>query len=207
MDTAVALVQAYLHINGYFTVCEYPVVEQRGRKTRSATDIDVLAFRYPGAGRELRQRGRRRVEGVVRFAPDPGLGAPDTDADMIVGEVKEGRAHFNEAAHDPLVIAAALARFGCCRPDHARVLAQQIVEEGSARTHHGHVVRMVAFGGRGEPREVAGRQRVSLEHVVGFLTAWLEEEWGTLHATQLKQPGLDVLALLHKCGWSARSGP
>jgi hypothetical protein len=27
MDNAVALVRAYLHVNGYFTVTEYPVVE------------------------------------------------------------------------------------------------------------------------------------------------------------------------------------
>lgn len=27
MDNAVALVQAYLHVNGYFTVAEYPVLE------------------------------------------------------------------------------------------------------------------------------------------------------------------------------------
>jgi hypothetical protein len=27
MDTSVALVQAYLHVNGYFTVAEYPVLE------------------------------------------------------------------------------------------------------------------------------------------------------------------------------------
>jgi hypothetical protein len=27
MDNAVALVQAYLRVNGYFTVAEYPVVE------------------------------------------------------------------------------------------------------------------------------------------------------------------------------------
>ncbi len=27
MDTAVALVETYLRINGYFTVTEYPVIE------------------------------------------------------------------------------------------------------------------------------------------------------------------------------------
>jgi len=27
MDTAVALVQSYLYMNGYFTVTEYPVLE------------------------------------------------------------------------------------------------------------------------------------------------------------------------------------
>ena len=29
MDTAVALVQAYLNVNGYFAVVEYPVLEAR----------------------------------------------------------------------------------------------------------------------------------------------------------------------------------
>jgi hypothetical protein len=29
MDNAVALVQAYLHVNGYFTVAEYPVSRLR----------------------------------------------------------------------------------------------------------------------------------------------------------------------------------
>lgn len=51
MDTAVAIVQSYLHINGYFTVPEFPIVEamQRGHY-RAATDIDLLAVRFPEAG-------------------------------------------------------------------------------------------------------------------------------------------------------------
>jgi hypothetical protein len=32
MDTAVALTQAYLHVNGYFTVTEYPVLESMDTK-------------------------------------------------------------------------------------------------------------------------------------------------------------------------------
>ena len=37
MDTSVALVQAYLHVNGYFTVAEYPVLEAfRGEHARSS---------------------------------------------------------------------------------------------------------------------------------------------------------------------------
>jgi uncharacterized membrane protein YedE/YeeE len=51
MDTAVALVEAYLNVNGYFTVAEYPVLEaSRHGGVRAATDLDVLAFRFPGAG-------------------------------------------------------------------------------------------------------------------------------------------------------------
>ena len=46
MDTAVALVQAYLQVNGYFTVVEYPVLEAYRRgPARAVTDLDVLAFR------------------------------------------------------------------------------------------------------------------------------------------------------------------
>ncbi len=45
MDSAVALVQAYLHVNGYFTVAQYPVLEAfRGEHARSVTDLDILAF-------------------------------------------------------------------------------------------------------------------------------------------------------------------
>lgn len=50
MDTSVALVQSYLHVNGYFTVAEYPVQEaQRAGTPRTVTDVDVLAFRFPRA--------------------------------------------------------------------------------------------------------------------------------------------------------------
>lgn len=63
MDTAVALVQAYLRVNGYFTVAEYPVVEATGGgRHRSLTDIDILAFRFPGAGRPLGGNQRRMVD-------------------------------------------------------------------------------------------------------------------------------------------------
>lgn len=43
MDNAVSLVRAYLHVNGYFTVCEYPVLEAARRSYRAVTDLDVLA--------------------------------------------------------------------------------------------------------------------------------------------------------------------
>lgn len=47
MDVAVGLVRAYLQVNGYFTVTEFPVVESVGTGGyRSATDIDVLACRF-----------------------------------------------------------------------------------------------------------------------------------------------------------------
>ena len=80
MDTAVGLVQAYLRVNGYFTVAEYPVLDATGPGgPRTITDLDILAVRLhraPGAS------------GTVDAPLDPALGAGG-GADMIVGEVKE----------------------------------------------------------------------------------------------------------------------
>ena len=46
MDTAVGLVQAYLRVNGYFTVAEYPVLDAAGAdRPRTVTDLDILAIR------------------------------------------------------------------------------------------------------------------------------------------------------------------
>ncbi|MGZ8710341.1 MAG: hypothetical protein ACXW28_08955, partial [Thermoanaerobaculia bacterium] len=48
MDHAVALVQAYLQLNGYFTSAESPIIAGAGRSGfRTITDIDILAFRFP----------------------------------------------------------------------------------------------------------------------------------------------------------------
>jgi len=43
MDHAVAIVEAYLQINGFFTVAEHPVIEALGqRRYSAATDLDVV---------------------------------------------------------------------------------------------------------------------------------------------------------------------
>ena len=127
MDTAVALVQAYLHVNGYFTVTEYPVLEALNREhTRAVTDLDVLAFRFAHAAHDIKRgRGRRHLDERPAI-PDPVLGSPTDCPDMIVGEVKEGVARFNAAARDPIVIEVALARFGCCAPEHVGALTRQL---------------------------------------------------------------------------------
>jgi hypothetical protein len=86
MDTAVALVQCYLRVNGYFTVSEYPVIEALdGAQHREMTDLDILAFRFPHAG-HLIARGPMDVHHHASlFSPDTALGADPDEADMIVG--------------------------------------------------------------------------------------------------------------------------
>lgn len=204
MDTAVALVQAYLNINGYFTVVEYPVLEtSRGGPARSVTDLDVLAFRFSGAGHEvLRGRGHQPI-GARVFEPDPALGCPSDRPDMIVGEVKEGAARFNSATRDLDVLQIALARFGCCHAGHAAELARTLLARGRADAPSGHSVRMVAFGSVGDTAETNHWHTVPMSHVVDFLRAYLHDHWDVLKHAQIKDPTIGLLALLEKWGVSA----
>ena len=202
MDKSVALVQAYLHVNGYFTVAEYPVLEAYGGDhARTVTDLDILAFRFAGAGHEV-IRGRRRQRDVNPGAEtDPLLRCPADRPDMIVCEVKEGAARFNAAMRDPAVLEVALARFGCCSPEHARGVVQQLLSQGHARAPDGHSVRMMAFGdvpGDGVP---GSWMTMSMRHVVEFLQRYLREHWDVLRHTQIRDTAFGVLALIEK--WKA----
>lgn len=201
MDTAVGLVEAYLRVNGYFTVTEYPIVETRKYGDyRTATDLDVLAFRFPGAGRLVPfQAGKVTNEtSAETFAPDPYLGGVSDQADMLIGEVKEGRAELNAAARDPLVLRAALTRFGCCSPDHVPAVVEALLRHGCAHTHCGHQVRLIAFGSL-PPLSSGGKYTaISLGHVHEFLEAYIHEHWGVLCHAQFKDPAFAFEVVLEK---------
>ena len=51
MDTCVALVNAYLRFNGYVAIPEQPILVGEGKPYRyhTATDVDILAVRFPNA--------------------------------------------------------------------------------------------------------------------------------------------------------------
>ena len=198
-DTAVSLVQAYLHVNGYFTVAEYPVLEAyRSDHARTVTDLDILAFRFAGAGHEvIRAHGRRALDERMT---DPVLRSPANRPDMIIGEVKEGLARFNAATRDPVVLQVALTRFGCCPPEHARDLTQRLLSLGHVETPAGHVIRMVAFGTAPETGTATHWTTVPMAHVVSFLRDYLRTHWQILRHAQIKDPTLGTLALLEKWG-------
>lgn len=206
MDTAVALVQAYLNVNGYFTVVEYPVLEASRRgPARSVTDLDILAVRFTGAGHEvIRGHGHHPLSGHV-FEPDPALGCPSDRPDMIVGEVKEGAARFNPATRDPNVVQVALARFGCCHSAQAGGLARALLERGRIDAPSGHTLRMVAFGSVSDTAGVGLWHTVPMHQVVAFLRAHLHQHWDVLRHAQIKDPTIGILALLEK--WGTAAGP
>jgi hypothetical protein len=196
MDAAVALVQAYLRVNGYFTVSEYPVLEATRRgQYRMATDLDLLAFRFPHAGRRV--LGDLPGGEPARFAPDPALGVPADEADMLIAEVKEGRAEFNAGTRDPDVLAAALLRFGCCSDHGAETAVEELLRSGRALLLNGHRIRMVAFGGRGGGGGAVDTV-VPLARVVEFLRSHLEDHWDVLRHAQFKDSTLGLLMVMEK---------
>lgn len=205
MDTAVALVQAYLHVNGYFTVTEFPVLEALGSDhTRTMTDLDILAFRFAHAEHDVKRgRGRRRLGDGL---PDPELRGPADRPDMIVGEVKEGAARLNPAMRDPVVLEIALTRFGCCAAAHVQPLTRQLLMRGHAVTPGGHTVRMVAFGDGPADHDRGDHWTcVPMRHVVEFLQAHLRRHWSVLRHAQIREPAWGVLALIEK--WHVGTGP
>lgn len=200
MDNAVALVQAYLHVNGYFTVAEYPVIEAtKHGGFRTLTDLDILAFRFPGAGRLISAAGGRRATHSEIYEPDAALGIRAGQSDMLIGEVKEGRAELNEGARDPAVLRAALVRFGCCTEAEVGDTVEELLRRGRAMLPHGHQARMVLFGALGKGAlEASPYDTISMKHVVTFLQEYLREHWEVLRQAQFKDPAFGFLMTIEK---------
>lgn len=196
MDVAVGLVRTYLHLNGYFTVTEYPIVEAMAHGGyRTSTDVDVLAVRFPGAGRVV---ASRHAERRLRFEADPALDGPPEKVDMIIGEVKEGRAELNRGARDPLVLETVLARFGCCSAEIAERAAQDLIRRGRADLSPTHHARLVAFGSVLEKNLGYPCQAMALGHLVRFIQGYVREHWDVLRHAQFKDPSLGLLMTLEK---------
>ncbi len=206
MDNAVALVQSYLHLNGYFTVTELPVIETgRSGIHRTATDIDVLAFRFRDATRLVPRHGSSSTNDIAINELDPALGITEGEADMLVGEVKEGKATLNRGATQPAVLRAALTRFGCCSGEHAEGLVSDLIQSGETRTEHGHRIRLVAFGSTSGDGHAQRCHVVLLNHIIQYLDGYLQRHWSTLRVAEFKEPSLAFLGMLKKAGIPLRS--
>jgi hypothetical protein len=209
MDHAVALVQAYLQLNGYFTSAEYPIIAAAGRNGfRTLTDIDVLAFRFP-SGLPSPQPGptRHTPRGLEMNDVDPGLGVPPDSIDMLVGEVKEGRVGINSGARDPQVLKAVISRLGDSTLDSDSVVAD-LLAHGSATLPSGFVIRLVAFGSFPPGAEVPPCRIISLGHVLDFLQRYVRKHWNVLRHLQFKDPAFGFLMTLEKAkrGGAGRRG-
>lgn len=205
MDHAVALVQAYLQLNGYFTSAEYPIIARAGRGAQMITDIDILAFRFPAG---LPPAGSRKVpQGLDRTELDPGLGVSPDTVDMIIGEVKEGRVGMNSGFRDPEVLDAVISRLGDGVREEQRAV-EDLVSTGVARLASGYVVRLVAFGAFPPGSQVPPCRIISLGHVLEYLQAYVRKHWNLLRHLQFKDPAFGFLMTLEKAkrGGAGRRG-
>lgn len=199
MDSAVALTQAYLYANGYFTVTEYPVIEAlRDGDYRSASDVDIIAVRFPGAGRLIPKEGEDDLAERLLIKPDPALALAEDRIDLLLCEVKEGPAMINRGAKNPAVVRAALARIGWIAADHASLIAKELRQKGEAETPCGARVRLVAFGS--PPAKTSGRRYkvVPLAAMVDFLQRLTEQNWDVFRHAQFKDAAMGLLMVLEK---------
>ncbi|HNP35817.1 MAG TPA: hypothetical protein PKK10_08185 [Woeseiaceae bacterium] len=204
MDVSTSLVQGYLHVNGYFTATDYPLVESlRDHAPRTLTDIDMLAVRLHRVAGTIGQQRRdsEKVHGPVSLQTDPVLECPPDRTDMIVAEVKQGRAQVNPGSRNRQVLAAALVRFGCCSSEEAPSLTQALLQHGRAQGKSEHIVRMVLFASSGA-RAPHGWHWIHLDHVFRFLDNYLRTEQSVLGHVDLHDPALAWLSLLHKSNLS-----
>lgn len=183
MDIAVGLVRAYLQLNGYFTITEYPVVQKVGAgRYRSLTDVDVAGYRLP--------------YGEPDFAPDPALRVVADRPDILIGEVKEGLAQINESVNDPEVVAKILKRFAGCSAAEAHDAARALLGRGDVDISSGHRVRLVAFGSSKEPP--GAYLKILHSEVVAYLDRYLDENWDVVRQAGSKDPIFGFMALLAK---------
>jgi hypothetical protein len=210
MDHAVALVQAYLQLNGYFTSAEYPIIAAAGRNGfRSLTDIDVLAFRFPsGLPSPVPVGSRKRTpRGLDMSDVDPGLGVSPDSIDMVIGEVKEGRVGINSGARDPEVLKTVIGRLGDSNIDSDTVVAD-LLTHGSATLPSGFVIRLIAFGSFPPGTAVPPCRIISLGHVLEFLQKYVRKHWSMLRHLQFKDHAFGFLMTLEKArrGGAGRRG-
>ncbi|MGZ5432418.1 MAG: hypothetical protein ACXW31_10440 [Thermoanaerobaculia bacterium] len=206
MDHAVALVQAYLQLNGYFTSAESPIIAGAGRSGfRTITDIDILAFRFP-TGEPMANKVRKAPKGLDVTGLDAGLAVPTDSIDMIIGEVKEGRVNINTGIRDPEVLRTVIDRFGQVG-DTNRVV-EHLLHTGTAVIPPAYSVRLIAFGSFPPGSQVPPCRIISLGHVLQFLQEYVRKHWDMLRHLQFKDPAFGFLMTLEKArrGGAGRRG-
>lgn len=208
MDTAVALVKTYLELCGYFVLAELPVRAYRGDGYHDVTDLDVIAVRFPHTPLTKSRRATRPLE--VFLGIDAALRTFEGGVDVVIGEVKEGRARMNPTLRRDETIAFALRRLGCCPEHRIDEEARRIRHDGGREmSMPGGVrcrIRLVAFAGHGVASD-HGVHTVSLGHCVDFIATRLREARNVLGGAQFKDPVLGLFALQDKLAAQTRSDP
>jgi hypothetical protein len=146
MNSGSALVEAYLRVNGYVVLDEVPLVlPQLGGGYRTLTDVDIVAVRWPCVKMGAPDASGRILNPIDT---DPVLDVPGGTIDVIIGEVKEGRAQLNRAIRSPEALRMALQRVGICNDAELDTTAEALSRNAVVRLEGSdpiRQVRLVAF--------------------------------------------------------------
>ena len=208
MDTAVALVTTYLHLNGYITNPEQPVIVGEGRPYRyhTAPDVDVLAVRFPHAAVVIPRDSGRPKDGStedLRLALDPELRLIPEAADVLIGEVKEGRPRLNPTLREPEILYATLRRVDPGLNEPLEMVVRNLIAHGEARAHAGERLwrfRLVAFGDGEAVRDGGPFMVLPLRHAAMHLMRTLVRHRAIWRDASFSEPVLDLFHLLDKLG-------
>jgi hypothetical protein len=208
MNTCVALVGAYLRFNGYVTVPEQPVLVGEGKPYRyhTATDVDILAVRFPNAAVVV-PRASGTIDDDLHLDVDPALELEKNTVDVLVGEVKAGRPRLNEGLRDPSVLYATLPRVDPGFDNPLTETIEKLIRHGEARCNSAGKrwrFRLVAFGeGQASP-EGGPFTVIQLRHVAGFIMQQLREHHVVWKDAQFGDSVLDLMHLFDKMGFEWR---
>lgn len=198
MNAGTALVRAYLRLNGYLVLEEVPVVvPEPAGGFRTVTDLDVLAVRLPFA-RQGVPDADGRIPAPVR--PDEALGVPPAAIDVVIAEVKEGRAQLNPALRSPIALRTGIARVGVCEPDETERAVALLQHEGTARLRGRapeRQIRLIAFG-MGTTRPTKTHHVVSLRDAAAYVRETMARTHEALLPASLSDPVLGLLHLANK---------
>lgn len=198
MNSGSALVEAYLRVNGYLVLDEVPLVlPEKTGGYRTLTDLDIVAVRWPWVKMGAPDEAGRILNPI---GTDPLLDVPEGSIDVIIGEVKEGRAHFNRALRSREALRMGLERVGICNDDEletaAAVLSEQAVVQLTASAP-ARQVRLVAFG-LGTSRKMDTHYVVSLRDASVFVEELMRRAHEVLLPSTLADPVLGLLHLQNK---------
>ena len=205
MDTSVALVNAYLRFNGYVSIPEQPVLVGEGRPYRyhTATDVDILAVRFPNAAVVVPRDNGAAQGDDLQLEIDPILDLRIDAVDVIVGEVKQSRPRLNPALLERDVLYATLRRVDPGFDAPMENTIHELQQKGEAWAEAGgrrRRFRLYAFG-EGAPVVETGRfSTIQLSHVAHFLIRCMRDHHQVWRDAQFGDPVLDLLHLFDKLG-------
>ncbi|HSG79766.1 MAG TPA: hypothetical protein VLD62_09320 [Acidimicrobiia bacterium] len=200
MDIAVNLVENYLRLNGYLTLSEFEVTRRRDDgQFEIVTDVDIMALRLPGDTYAGDPHGDD--EARMLLINDPVLELESDTADIIVGEVKQGAAEFNEGIRSHEALHSVLRRVGWLfdEPIDDVIVALQAdgLRRSPARGGGEIRTRLVAFG----RSDVVDLHTISHSHIVETLMGFFNGMDEAFRPVQFHDPAPALLALLAKTGF------